>query len=106
MSNIYLLKKVNEIFGIVIYFVYICIVIYSCSLFENINSYNNSFKIVILIISLNYWFGRNRYFYGMASESFHFLFIDYAVGFGYKGVYLLKKLLYIIVWYSCPLYIF
>ena len=45
----YLMKKVCELFGIYKYFLYLCNVIYSCSLFEDINSYNNSFKIVILL---------------------------------------------------------
>ena len=75
------MKKVCELFGIYEYFIYLCIVIYSCSLFEDINSYNNSFKIVILIIRLNCPFVRNRQFQEVTSELPLFLFMNYAVGF-------------------------
>ena len=81
MAYTYLLKKVVEIFCIYEYFIYLCTVIYSCSLFENINSYNNSFKIVILIIRLNCPFVRNRQFQEVTSELPLFLFIDNAVEF-------------------------
>ena len=80
MEYTYLLKKVGKIFGIVIYFLYLCNVIYSCSLFENINSYNNSFKIVILIIRLNCPFVRNRQFQEVTSELPLFLFMYCIVG--------------------------
>ena len=80
MAYTYLLKKVVEIFCIYEYFIYLCNVIYSCSLFENINSYN-SFKIVILIIRLNCPFVRNRQFQEVTSELPLFLFMYYAVGF-------------------------
>ena len=75
------MKKVCETFGICKYFLYLCNVIYNSSLFENINSYNNSFKIVILIIRLNCPFVRNRQFQEVTSELPLFLFIYYAVEF-------------------------
>lgn len=58
MTYTYLMEKVYEIFGIVIYFVYICNVIYKFSPKEN--KFYNSFNFIILIIRLNYWFARNR----------------------------------------------
>ena len=81
MAYTYLLKKVVEIFCIYEYFIYLCTVIYSCSLFENINSYNNSFKIVILIIRLNCPFVRNRQFQEVTSELPLFLFMYYVIEF-------------------------
>ena len=83
MTYIYLLKKVNEIFGIAIYFLYLCNVIYSCSLFEDKNSYN-SFNFIILIIRLKLLVCEKSVFYGMASELSHFLFMHYAVGFALR----------------------
>ena len=81
MEYTFFFKNVCEIFGILKSFIYLCNVIYSCSLFENINSYNNSFKIVILIIRLNCPFVRNRQFQEVTSELPLFLFIDNAVEF-------------------------
>lgn len=72
------MKKVGVIFGIYEYFVYICNVIYSCSLFED--KLLQLIQFIILIIWLNCPFVRNRQFQEVTSELPLFLFMYYAVG--------------------------
>ena len=101
MSYTYLLKKVVEIFGIYEYFIYLCNVIYKFSPKEN--KLLQLIQFIILIISLNYWFVRNRCFYGMASESFHFFVYILCCRIRFNAVYLLTGALSTPKWYNYTL---